>query len=57
MKVQGFTLAVLAAGAGAKYNVQSMMNQSDTELLADPQKAGPTPELIHLYYDLWPTGI
>lgn len=26
-------------------------------MLAEPRTSGPTPELVHLYYDQWPTGI
>lgn len=56
MKLTSFPLITLAALASAQSNVQFMANQSDPGLLADPQRAGPTPELIHLFYDLWPTG-
>ncbi|KAE9982364.1 hypothetical protein BLS_006207 [Venturia inaequalis] len=57
MKFTGFELTALAALANAQSNVQYLANQSDPGLLADPQRAGPTPELVHLFYDLWPTGI
>lgn len=56
MKFTGFELTALAALANAQSNVQYLANQSDPGLLADPQRAGPTPELVHLFYDLWPTG-
>lgn len=30
---------------------------SSQQLIQDPGKAGPELELVHLYYDQWPTGI
>lgn len=30
---------------------------SSQQLIEDPGKAGPALELVHLYYDQWPTGI
>lgn len=31
--------------------------QNNSQLVSDPGTYGPTPELVHLYYDQWPTGI
>ena len=36
---------------------QNITAQQDPGLLADPGTAGPQAELVHLYYDEWPTGI
>jgi hypothetical protein len=30
---------------------------SSQQLIEDPGKAGPALEVVHLYYDEWPTGI
>lgn len=46
------SLAAFAALAAA----QSVTIQDDPGLLTEPRTAGPEPELIHLYYDQWPTG-
>lgn len=57
MKFDTISLSALASVASAQSNVPFVANQSDPGLLADTQRAGPTPELVHLFYDLWPTGI
>lgn len=46
-----FTVAALCfAGALAQ------QAQQDPGLISDPGVAGPQVEIVHLYYDEWPTG-
>lgn len=40
-----FTLSLLAFAVGGAQQVAQ-----------DPGSSGPDPELVHLYYDEWPTG-
>lgn len=45
--------SVLALAA----NAQNITIQKDPGMLTEPRTYGPTPELVHLYYDYWPTGM
>lgn len=45
--------SVLAVAA----NAQNITVQKDPGMLTEPRTYGPTPELVHLYYDYWPTGM
>lgn len=47
----------LASALAVAVSAQNFTGQQDPGLLSDPQTSGPTPELVHLYYDEWPTGI
>lgn len=50
-------IAALAAGTTAQNATQRNITvQQDPGMLSEPLTSGPTPELIHLYYDQWPTG-
>ncbi|EGP88944.1 uncharacterized protein MYCGRDRAFT_108740 [Zymoseptoria tritici IPO323] len=52
-----FTSLALAAAAYAQEQTYTFENQTDPGLYRDPLTAGPSPELIHLYNDQWPTGV
>lgn len=52
-----FTSLALAAAAYAQEQTYTFENQTDPGLYRDPLTAGPSPELIHLYNDQWPTGM
>jgi hypothetical protein len=54
MKTTVTSLLALAAAASAQFNFE---NQTDPGLFTDALTSGPSPELIHLYYDQWPTGM
>ncbi len=46
-----------AAVAAAQNAFQSNITvQQDPGMLSEPLTTGPTPQLVHLYYDQWPTG-
>lgn len=47
-----FTPLVLAFATAALVSAQ----QDAVQLLSDPGTSGPQVEVVHLYYDLWPTG-
>lgn len=52
MKIPTTLVALAAASVVVAQNTsQSAAPQSDSGA------RGPTPELVHLYYDEWPTGI
>lgn len=50
-KMNIFATFLCAAG------VLAQQVQQDPGLIADPGIAGPQLELVHLYYDQWPTGL
>ena len=40
----------------ATWNLLALAVVSAQQVAQDPGNAGPEPELVHLYYDQWPTG-
>ena len=49
-------VALVATVAAQNATHHSITVQEDPGMLSEPLTFGPTPELVHLYYDQWPTG-
>lgn len=47
---------ILTTALAVAASAQNITVQQDPGMLTEPQTSGPTPELVHLYYDQWPTG-
>lgn len=56
MLITVLVAALAAVSATQNVTQQNITVQKDPGLLSEPLTFGPTPELVHLYYDLWPTG-